>query len=131
MNTSIVPLTGLVCAALLALTSPTLADEHAEPQAAERSPGDMTVEERVQMMEGANEYNTCVYNAALERIDTDPDIRRIADGAMGHCQPRLEALAGTIEDWGFAPYFAEGFTRNVRDRAARKLLPELAVRKSR
>lgn len=96
-----------------------------------RSPGDMTVDERVTMMNSANDYNTCVYTEALERLDADPDIRRIADLAMGYCQPQLEDLRASIQTWGFDGHFAEGFTRNVRDRAARKLLPELAIRKSR
>lgn len=119
-----------IAAALLALTG-TLAATAQQPPDTTRSPGDMTVEERVQMMEAANGYNTCIYEAALERIDSDSDIRRIADDAMGHCQARLETLSADIQGWGFAAYFAEGFTRNVRDRAARKLLPELAIRKSR
>ena len=96
-----------------------------------RSPGDLSSEERATMMRAANAYNTCVYNQAIENIELDPDIRRIADLAMGKCQADLDQLDSDIKAWGFPPYFAERFVRNVRDRAARKLLPELAIRKSR
>ncbi|MCB1748020.1 MAG: hypothetical protein H6977_17715 [Gammaproteobacteria bacterium] len=103
---------------------------HAEP-AAERSPGDLTNDERLEMMKQANGYNTCVYERAVASIDSDPDIRRIADIAMGECDGKLQELGMTITGWGMPDYFAEGFTSTVRNRAARKLLPELAIRKSR
>ena len=104
----------------------------AEPEGGDgRSPGDLSVEERYEMMRRANDYNTCVYNRATTRLDDDPDIRRVADLAMDDCQDTLDGLNDAILNWGYPGYFAEGFTRTVRDRAARKLLPELAIRKSR
>ena len=95
----------------------------------ERSPGDMTVEERGQMIQTTGEYNNCVYKQATDKIDSDPDIRRIADNALGACQAQLEALQNQIKGWKFPEYFASGFARTVRDRAARNILPELATRK--
>jgi len=95
-----------------------------------RSPGDMTVEERARMMQVAGGYSNCLYQQGVENIDADPDIRRIADIAMTACQGHLETLEKAISDWGFEANFATGFTRNVRDRGVRKLLPELAIRKS-
>jgi hypothetical protein len=102
-------------------------DEEQAP--GERSPGDMTVEERAQMMQSTNVYNNCVYKQATDKIDSDPDIRRIADNALAACQPQLEALQNQIKGWKFPQYFASGFARTVRDRAARNVLPELATRK--
>ncbi|MGE4616719.1 MAG: hypothetical protein AAEJ43_06845 [Gammaproteobacteria bacterium] len=96
-----------------------------------RSPGDMTVEERIQMMKKARGYDACVYNKAMAQVDDEGDIRLVADMAMGQCEPHLEDLGSMIQGWGFNPHFARGFTGNVRNRAARKILPELAVRKSR
>ena len=98
---------------------------------ATRSPGDMSVEERVEMMTAANQYNACVYKHAMEMVGSEPDIRRVADMAMGACEPGLNDLHGTITTWGFEDGFADSFTQNVRNRAARKILPELAVRASR
>ena len=93
-----------------------------------RSPGDMTVEERATMMKSATQYNNCVYTVALENLASHPDIRRVADVAMGECKSHLDELSELMLDWGFEENFATGFTRNVRDRAARKILPELAIR---
>ena len=122
-------MTRISCVFFALLVATSLAAD--EPSAApSRSPGDMTVDQRVEMMEAANAYNTCVYHEAIDNIDVDGDIRRIADLALGSCQPQLDDLDDTITNWGFAQNFAEQFTRTVRNRAARKLLPELAVRKS-
>ncbi|MEQ8231795.1 MAG: hypothetical protein RLW61_15755 [Gammaproteobacteria bacterium] len=107
------------------------ADDGTADAAAARSPGDMTVEERAEMMRQANAYNTCVYEQAIAQVDADPDIRRVADLAMGACENHLDDLGTTITGWGMPPYFAEGFTRTVRDRAVHRLMPELAIRKAR
>lgn len=95
----------------------------------ERSPGDMTVEERGQMMQATNDYNGCVYKNAMDKINAAPDIRRIADAALVMCQPQLDGLRKLITGWKFPAYFADGFSRQVRDRAVHNLLPELATRK--
>jgi len=96
-----------------------------------RSPGDLTVEERQQMMLAARDYSRCVQQEAVARVDAHDDIRRIADDALGACRPRLDGLAATITGWGFEAGFAEGYTATLRNRATRDLLPELAVMKSR
>jgi len=113
---------------LVLLPDLALADAQGEAPG-ERSPGDMSVEERAQMMQTIGEYNNCVYKQATDKIDSDPDIRRIADAALGHCQGQLDALQNQIKGWKFPDYFASGFARSVRDRAARNVLPELATRK--
>lgn len=96
---------------------------------ASRSPGDLSDQERALMMQSANDYNACVFKQAMAEVKAkkDGDIRHIADMAMGLCQSGLDELKASITGWGFEDYFAEGFTRTVRDRAAHKLLPELAV----
>lgn len=106
-----------------------LADTDPAP-ADERSPGDMTVEERTEMMKATNDYNSCVYQQAMGGGKDEPDIRRVADAALGACEPALETLRAKIRGWKFPEYFAEGFARTVRDRAARSVLPELAARKA-
>lgn len=116
--------------AAIAAASPAVASAQSAAGTPSRSPGDMTADERVEMVGAANAYGHCVYDQALANIDAAEDIRRIADIAMGECQSRLDDLGQIIEQWGFDAFFAEGFTRKARDRAARKLLPELANRKS-
>lgn len=114
--------------ALIAVCSLTAVSAQ-ELQDGQRSPGDLSIEERRAMMQHASDYNACVYHAAIADIDQHPDIRYIADQALGACVGRLDVLSETITSWGFPSGFAEGFTRSVRDRAVRHLLPELAVRK--
>lgn len=121
-NIALVPAFALAAFTALATAEDTLA-------AGERSPGDMTVAERTQMMQSTNDYNKCVYKQAVDKVHTDPDIRRIADAAMVMCQPQLDALRKQILGWHFPGDFAEGFSRSVRERAVHNLLPELAARK--
>jgi hypothetical protein len=101
-------------------------DEATEP----RSPADMTVEERMDMMKAASKYDNCVYSQAISRIGEFPDIRQAADFALGECQNKLAILETTITKMGFGPDYANAFSKRIRNRAARKILPELAVRKA-
>ncbi len=102
----------------------------AEASTTYRSPGDMSMEERTAMMSGVSEYNSCVYEEAMARVDKFPDIRQAADEAMAACKDRIDKLRALIEGYGFEPGFGEQFTHHAQSRAARTLLPELAIRKS-
>jgi hypothetical protein len=95
-----------------------------------RSPGDMTVDERLAMMKAANAYQNCVYSEAVTSLSDFPDIRQAADFAMGECQGALDNLEGTITGFGMDSAFATAFAMQTRRRAVRKLLPELAIRRS-
>lgn len=123
-------LNALLVTAMLSLLSFTVCAANEGETSGERSPGDMTVDERSQMMQSTNEYNNCVFKQATDKIGSDADIRRIADNALGACQAQLDALHKQIKSWKFPEYFASGFARTVRDRAARNILPELATRKA-
>ena len=113
---------------LSALSAAAIADDDGlEP--GQRSPGDMSVAERVQMIQATNTYNDCVYQQATDKINSDADIRRIADNALHSCQPQLDGLQRLIAGWKFPAYFAKGYARTVRDHAARNILPELATHK--
>ena len=112
------------CALLLAC-----ATVNAQPES-ERSPGDMTVEERRQMMEHAAKYDNCVYSQAMANISKHDDIRTVADDALGQCQTKLQDLENLITGWGMPSGYAESFGSRIRQRATRKLLPELAIRKA-
>ena len=122
-------LNALLLAAMLGLLPAVVFAANDGEASGERSPGDMSVDERGRMMQSTNEYNNCVFKQATDKIGSEPDIRRIADNALSACQPRLEALQNQIKSWKFPAYFASGFARTVRDRAARNILPELATHK--
>lgn len=95
-----------------------------------RSPGDMTVEERTEMMKGVSEYNNCVYREGLAKVDSFPDIRQAADAAMAACAGTIDALRTKIESFRFEPGFGDQFIQHAQSRAAKNLIPELAIRKS-
>lgn len=95
----------------------------------QRSPGDMSVEERVQMIQATHTYNDCVHQQATDPINSDADIRRIADAALRSCQPQLDGLQRLITGWNFPAYFAKSYARTVQGHAAHNILPELATHK--
>lgn len=97
---------------------------------APRSAGDMTVEERRDLMTATNRYQRCVYDAAMSGVSAASDVRIVADAAFDACEPEMSAMVAWFAEQGFDERFAEGYTRQMRDRAGRKLLPELMMRKS-
>ena len=111
------------------LVTPTLAAGEAPPPQF-RSPGDMTVEERMSMMRLVGDYNACVYREGVAQVDKFADIRQSADAAMAACENTSNKLRATIDGFGFEPSFGEHFVHHAQSRAARSLLPELAIRKS-
>lgn len=103
---------------------------HAADAHAGRSHGDMTVEERAELMQATNAYNRCVYEAAMGHLDSSPDVRAIADMAFDDCTESLEGMRRWFADNGFDAGAAEGYTTQMKNRAGRKVLPELMLRKS-
>lgn len=114
--------------ALLGVALAVNAEESTTP--AYRSPADMTVEERTAIMGLVGEYNGCVYKEGMARVKDFPDIRQAADAAMGACDKAIHALHEKIESFHFEPAFGDHFTHHAQARAARTLLPELAMKKS-
>lgn len=120
------------CSVLLSVLLTTFNSQAADPAvtADYRSPADMTIDERTTMMSLVSDYNTCVYQEGMTRVDKFADIRQAADAAMAACENTANKLRSTINGYGFDPGFSEQFVRHTQSRAARTLLPELAIRKS-
>ena len=114
---------------LIALTYPLCGFAEAE-LSEPRSPADMSVEERMNMMKTASKYDNCVYSQAISKVSEFPDIRQAADFALGECQNKLVDLESTIKSMGFGADYANAFSNRIRSRAARKILPELAIRQA-
>lgn len=115
------------CATLLFALATMLAN--AGETAAQRDPGDMTVEERTAIMQRVNDYNGCVFRESMARVDALPDIRQAADEGMTACAAALDGVRQTITNFNFEPGFAEQFARHTQSRAAHRLIPELSMRK--
>lgn len=99
------------------------------PPAGERDPSEMTVEERMTIMQRMNDYHGCVYKEAMARVENTPDIRQAADQGMAACRAALDTLQGTIDGFGFEPAFGEQFVHHAQSRAVKMLMPELSMRK--
>ncbi len=123
-------LKGWSALAVLACLQPLSGAYAEDTSTAFRSPGDITAEERMQMMQGVAEYNNCVYGAGMELVAKFEDIRQAADAAMEQCENLNRKLHETIESFRVDPAFAEHFVHHTQSRAVRSLLPELAIRKS-
>lgn len=119
--------TGLLVAVLIcSFTRVAFAIEHGQQY---RSPGDMTVEERMSMMQLVSDYNNCVYREGIAQVDKYADLRQSADAALAACEHSTLKLRATIDGFGFEPGFGEHFVHHAQSRAARTLIPELAIRK--
>lgn len=102
-------------------------------QAAEttyRDPGDMTEQERAQLMVLTNQYNKCVYTESMARVEALPDIRQAADEGMTACRPVIDELKATVSKAGFEPGLGDQFAHSAQNRVVKMLIPELALRKS-
>lgn len=119
-----------LCVALATMALSITAFAEQDDTSAARSPGDMSVEERTSMMQTASLYDNCIYSQAIAKVGEFADIRQAADFAMGECQSKLTDLEATITGMGFGADYATAFANRIRNRAARKILPELAIRKS-
>ncbi len=117
----------LVVLSCLVMSERTFAIEGGRPY---RSPGDMSVDERMSMMKMVGEYNSCVYREGMANVDKFADIRQSADLALAACQNTSNELRAMIDGYGFEPGFGEHFVHHAQSRAARTLIPELAIRKS-
>ena len=95
-----------------------------------RSPADMSVEERTEIMTLVGAYNSCVYKEGMARVKQYADIRQTADVAMAACEGAINTLGQKIESFRFEPGFGEQFVHHTQSRAVRTLLPELAIQKS-
>ena len=96
-----------------------------------RSPGDLNDTERREMMLAASRYDACVFNKAMEIAEDHDDIRAAADAALGACGEQMDELRDVLGGFEVDETFIDGFSRRVQSRAARKIMPELAIRKAR
>lgn len=95
-----------------------------------RSLADMSVDERRAIMQLATRYDSCIYTQAMAKVGEFADIRHAADFAFGACRAQLLEVETGISAMGFGISYARAFANQTRNRAARKILPELAIRRA-
>ncbi len=74
-------------------------------------------------------FNLCVQQNARQQLDNFADVRVIAGHAINYCDEKLdelrEKLGGKMNPASFS-----GLERHLKNRAIRKLLPQLMYQKS-
>jgi hypothetical protein len=92
-----------------------------------RTTGEMTVEERTKVTEARFDYSDCLDEAAMTRMQTQNDIRVVADHSMKDCAPILENLHDYLIAANYSPEGTKGFLRSISNRAVNKLLSNLMM----
>ncbi|HIF50236.1 MAG TPA: hypothetical protein EYQ42_01660 [Thiotrichaceae bacterium] len=92
-----------------------------------KTTGEMTTEERIKVSDSKGEYIECLDESAITRLQTQNDIRVVADHSMKDCAPVLEDLYDYLTAANYAPDATKGFLRSISNRAVNKLLSNLMM----
>ena len=90
-----------------------------------KDPATFTGEEYQMVQAAGADYNTCLREESLKRIEQSSDPRRLADAAMKSCASILEQLYTEITHKNYSPEVARRFSWNISNRGANKLLSNL------
>ena len=92
-----------------------------------KTTGEMTKEEYQKVREASAEYNDCVNEFAMSKLEQQTDARVIADHAMKECAPVLEELYSFLLVGNYDPEPTKQFVSSISNRTANKLLSNLMV----
>ncbi len=87
-----------------------------------KTSGQMTQEEYQKVRESSAEYNECLNESAISQLQSQDDIRVIADHAMKECTTHLESLYEFIVSKNYAPEAMSRFVSSISNKSANKLL---------
>jgi signal recognition particle GTPase len=87
----------------------------------------MTDENRQKISQASYEHMNCMNEYAITQLETQPDIRVIADHAMKECAPILEDLHNVLVESNFAPEASSRFVSSISNKSANKLLSKLMM----
>lgn len=95
--------------------------------AEDNSAAQMTNENRQKISQASYEHMNCMNEYAITQLETQPDIRVIADHAMKQCSPILEDLYNVLIESNYTPEGSSRFVSSISNKSANKLLSQLMM----
>ena len=95
--------------------------------AEENTSRQMTQEEYQMVYRASAEHMNCMNESSSSQLETQPDIRVIADHAMKDRSPTLEKLYNTLIEREYAPEAASRIGSSISNKAANKVLSQLMM----
>lgn len=92
------------------------------PQVEYLTPDKMNQADYELLNEYSGNYNGCLSDTSIERMNSQPDPRHVVDFAMKHCAGILEELNQKMAEKNFDPNFRQGYIQRVSNRAANSML---------
>jgi hypothetical protein len=87
--------------------------------------GNMTDEEYRLVREAQGKHMECMNEAAISRLETQNDVRVIADHAMKDCAPILEETYNALVAANYSPEAVGRFVSSISNKSANKILGRL------
>lgn len=92
-----------------------------------KTSGEMTKEESLKVIDTRAEYNECLDESALTRLEHQNDIRVVADHSMKDCAPILEDLYEFLLSGNYAPEPTKRLVNSISNRGVNELLSNLMM----
>jgi len=87
----------------------------------------MTQEEYQMISQASAEHMYCMDESSIKQLETQTDIRVIADHAMKDCAPILEKLYNSLVEIDYAPEASGNIVSSISNKAANKVLSRLMM----
>jgi hypothetical protein len=89
--------------------------------------GNMTDEEYQKVREARFDHMECMNETAISLLETQNDVRVVADHAMKKCSPILEDLYHTLVAGNYPPESIKRFVSSISNKSANKILSKLMM----
>ena len=94
---------------------------------AEETTRQMTQEEYQKIYRASAEHMNCMNEYSISQLQTQADIRVIADHAMKECSPILETLYNSLVEIDYSPEASQKIVSSISNKAAKKVLSKLMM----
>lgn len=102
--------------AMLGLSATVVADDH------NKTPGDLSEEQRVKMSELVTAYNQCMMQGRLANSREGMMVQERANEVMQSCESDLDKFSAFLAENDINEQLAQGMAKRMRSRAARQLM---------